>query len=288
MSGGDHDSSLTRVQPTLLQLARQHPNGLPWLARLLHLGSRAKAIGFPSDDSWTGGLAKPVEESFEFPCSPPRAYLEALIREAPNRMPDIELHPELSKDRSDGTNDKRRELRQGAPAVTDEALRHLAAGKTAPAWWVLEGTTMVDCALRAEHVTVFIEGKRTERHLTGGVSWDEKRHQVFRNLDVLEVLPDRRDQFFVLLVVDEENRVTLEEAIQLDKNPQMAFDSWPHRGPDEANALWVHYLGFTTWQEIARTFGGLRLPNTREESVGAGLTVDSIRERKGNEGGVIL
>jgi hypothetical protein len=256
-----------------------------WLAGLLRLGSRAKAVDMPSDDSWTGVLTMPVEKSFELPCSPPRAYLEALVRNARCRMPDLDEHPELCRKRSDSTISKRRDLRKGTRLVVDEALGHLAAGKTAPAWWVLEGTTMVDCALFAQHVTVFIEGKRTGPHVTGGVSWDEKRHQVFRNLDVLEIRPDRRDQFFVLLVVDEEYQTTLNEAAQLDEDPHIAFDSWPHRGPDEANALWSHYLGFTTWQEIVRTFGGLMLPNMREDSIASGLTVDSALERKANVGG---
>jgi hypothetical protein len=236
---------------------------VPWLARLLRLGSRAKAVGLPSDDSWTGVLTTPVEKSFELPCSPPRAYLEALVREAPTRMPDLDEYPELCKKRSDSTINKRRELRKGTRAVVEEALRHLAAGKMSRAWWVLEGTTMVDCALFAEHVTVFIEGKRTEPHLTAGVSWDVKRHQLFRNLDVLEALPGRRDQYFVLLVVDKENPATLEEATRLDESPQIAFNSWPHRGHEKANTLWSHYLGYTTWQRIAETFGGLYLPNTR-------------------------
>jgi hypothetical protein len=282
MSGGRRDSSLTRVQPTFVQLGRRQSSGVPWLAQLLRLGSRASVIRLPSDDEWTGVLTKPVEQCFEFSCSPPLDYLKALVREAPSRMPEgTQLH-ELEQRVSKDTADKRRQLKAQAPSAVDEALKHLAAGKTAPAWWVLEGTTMVDCALFARTVTIFIEGKRTEPHLTAAVSWDKRRHQVFRNLDGLEALPDRPEQYLMLLVVDEENGEVLHEAEVLDHQPNVAFASWPHRNPKEATALWAHYCGFTTWQRIASIFQ-LDLPPTRDEAIARGLTISPTHAPDGAE-----
>lgn len=282
MSGGVHDSSLTRVQPTFIQLARKQASGVPWLAQLLRLGSRASVIGLPRDDEWTGLLPRPDPLSFEFPCSPPLAYLEALVREAPSRMPEgVQLH-KVEQGVSKETASKRRELHQQIPSVVNEALTQLAAGKTAPAWWVLEGTTMVDCALFARNVTVFIEGKRTESHLTSSVSWDLMRHQVFRNLDVLEALPGRQERYLVLLVVDEENSEVLKEAEALDQQPNVAFASWPHRTPKEAEALWAHYGGFTTWQKIASSFS-VHLPKTRDDAITSGLTISQTHAPDGGE-----
>ena len=148
----------------------------------------------------------------------------------------------------------------------------MARRGTGPAWWVLEGTTKVDCALFAENVTVFIEGKRTEPHLTSSVSWDMKRHQVFRNLDVLEALPCRQEQFLMLLIVDEEKGGVLKEVEALDHGLDVAFASWPHRTRKESEALWAHYCGFTTWQQIASTLC-LELPRTRDEAIARGLTI---------------
>jgi len=272
MSGGAWDSSLTRVQPTFLQLRQRQPSGVPWLAQLLRLGSRAPAIGLPSDDEWTGVLMRPVEQSFELPCPPPLEYLNTLVREAPERMPMGSQLDELEKRVSKETACKRCQLRQRTRSVVDEALTHLAAGRTAPAWWVLEGTTMVDCALFAKNVTVFIEGKRTEPHLTTGVSWDTKRHQVFRNLDVLEAFPDRQAQYLMLLIVDEGNGKLMKEAEALDQQPDVAFASWPHRNPKDSDELWAHYCGFTTWQRIASSFR-LDLPKTRDDAIARGPVV---------------
>ncbi len=273
MSGGPCDSSLTRVKPTFVQLARKQPSGVPWLSQLLRLGSRTAVVGLPGGNEWTGALTRPVEQSFELPCSPPLEYLKTLVHKAPERMPEGNQLNELEKRVSEETACKRRQLRQGTPSVVNEALAHLTAGRTAPAWWVLEGTTMVDCALFARNVTVFIEGKRTEPHLTTGVSWDTKRHQVFRNLDVLKAHADRQEQYLMLLVVDEENRGVLREAEELDQRPEVAFESWPHREPKDADELWAHYCGFTTWQEIASTFC-LDLPKTRDEAIARDLTVN--------------
>lgn len=272
MAGGSFDSSLTRVQPTFTQLAQRQPRGVPWLAQMLRCGSRAPLIGLPRDDEWTGVLTNSVKQYFELPCSPPLAYLKALVREAPSRMREGHQLKELERRVSKDTANKRRQLRTQSQSAVDEALTQLADGRTAPAWWVLEGTTMVDCALLASNVTVFIEGKRTESHLTSSVSWDTKRHQVFRNLDVLEALPGRQEQYLMLLIVDEDNREVLKEADDLDRQPDLAFASWPHRTPKEAEALWSHYCGFTTWQKIASVFQ-LCLPKTRDEANARGLTI---------------
>ena len=141
-------------------------------------------------------------------------------------------------------------------------LNDAAAGKV---WWVLEGATMVDCALFAENVTVFIEGKRKERHLTGGVSWDPHRHQVFRNLDCLAALDRgvRSENSYVLLVVDaDEPSQCLSEARELDEPPgfDLARKSWPHLTEEQARRLFGHYLGHTTWQAIQTAFSLPALP----------------------------
>ena len=113
---------------------------------------------------------------------------------------------------------------------------------------------MVDCALFFEGVTVFIEGKRTEAHLTGRTEWYEHRHQVVRNLDCLRVEPDRTDRWYVLTVV-EAGTQSEREATVLDGDVAAFRRALPHMSDDEVEDLRGHYAGYTTWQAIKQEFG---------------------------------
>jgi hypothetical protein len=163
-----------------------------------------------------------------------------------------------------GTTEKREALLAGDLRVRQEALQKLEERHVEQAWWVFEGLTSVDCFVQSREVTLFVEGKRTEPSLTARSEWDPRRHQVFRNLDCLRVFPERRANFYVLLVV-EEGGLTHPEARELDGKYEDARESWPHLDEAQAEELWSHYLGYATWQELARAFG-LTLPDTRDEA----------------------
>lgn len=258
MPGGEKDSSLTRVQPVFKQLVIQDSTGQSWMDRLLAMGSRSKAADLPTAPGWTGKLMKgrPV---FEFSAPPPYDYLHYLL-EHPNR-----LSWRKGKKFSGETQEKRRALLDGNEDMQAKAIECLKRNPRGSKWWIFEGTTQVDCALFAENVTLFIEGKRTEPKLTGHIEWDSKRHQVFRNLDCLRALEERTDRYCVLLIVDEANAGVLDQAKSLDTGFETARESWPHLSDSEAKELFGRYLGYLTWQDLEREFD-LFLPNTREDA----------------------
>lgn len=267
MPGGPYDSSLTRVQPVFRQLHRLDPTGVSWLGRLLASGSRARDLGVAGREaSWTGQLTRPP--IFEYQAEAPVDYLRCLVQRPDRILDATQADTSLLSELSPAAAKRRRQLAEGDAEVVAEALRKLSAGRAGRYWWVLEGPTSVDCVLMAEQVTVFIEGKRTEPHLTGGTTWDRHRHQVFRNLDCLRAMPGRAAQYYVLLLV-EEHSPAMAEARELDGAYPVARDSWPHLDNRQAEGLFSRYLGYATWQQIA---GGLRLPKTTDEARRLGLT----------------
>lgn len=257
--GGKYDSSKTRVVPVFTELHSRHKNGeRDIVGRLLRLGSRVRTgkVRLPDDKRWPGALIAPP--SFEFASAPPVPYLRWLIQN-----PDREhWQRKLNAFRSGETQKRRQELLGGNRATQEAAFRHLDHSHTGKQWWVLEGITKVDCALLTKEVTVFIEGKRTEGKLTGGVEWDSRRKQVFRNLDCLAEHADTKDYYMLLVIEDpkvtEPKRTSYSrlvgQARSIDNEGwQAAQSSWRYLG-DEAimKKRFDHYLGFTTWQEIVR------------------------------------
>lgn len=189
MAGGINDSSLTRVQPVVSALAQRAAPS--WLLRLVRLGSRASRLDLPDV---TASLASPP--AFEYPCLAPEDLLRWMITN-PSRLDWSKLE---RSNLAPSTIEKRRALRDGDMVVMQEALALLQAKGRRPGsgqWHVLEGVTKVDCALFGEDVTIFVEGKRTEPHLTEDVSWLRGRDQVVRNLDCLRADPRRAARWFV-------------------------------------------------------------------------------------------
>jgi hypothetical protein len=241
MAGGPNDSSLTRVQPVFTELAeRASPS---WLMKLLQLGSRASSVTLPS-------TAAPLRSppSFEHACLAPNDLLQWMITNPDkldwSALERSKLHP--------NTLAKRRALRDCDPVVMQDALERLRTKGGRPGsggWHVLEGVTKVDCALFGEDLTVFVEGKRTEPHLTDRVSWLRGRDQVVRNLDCLRVEPQRTSSWFVLLVVEEASTAEA-DARRLDRSRDYVAAALPHLAADQVAEVWSHYAGYTTWQAI--------------------------------------
>ncbi len=254
---GEKDSSLTRVQPILGDLL-QRP-AADWLSVLLSLGSRANACCAGGFD-WVGNLQRepPAEKCFEWCVASAPDYLKALLVSTDRLRAATEENPKiLTRSKSQAVNLKRKQLVDGDAQTVAEGLQKLDSGRIRSGrgtWWVLEGTTKVDCAIFAEKATVFIEGKRTDR-LSKSIKWDLQRNQIFRNLDALRVAPYRQDDFFMLVIV-EENSAAAHETERLDRGYDVAVPSWPHLSANEASCLYEqHYLGFTTWQKVTRRFG---------------------------------
>ena len=267
MANGHFDSSMTRVRPVFKQLYGRDPAGASWLAKLLALGSRREDVGLPKEQDWTGALDECPQ--FERPELSPANYLEWLVLN-PNELDwrQLEARPGGAE-----TNRMRTQLRGSNQEVQGEAVRRIRAGQRrfgGGQWHVFEGTTKVDCAITAKHVTVFVEGKRTESTLTERVTWHQARHQIFRNLDCLRDVCTTRHYYMMLIV--EEGTSLMEQAQALDQNADIAIKSWPHLLDAGRRELFSHYLGFTTWQRIAEQFRPMILPHNVTEANARGLT----------------
>lgn len=251
---GIHDSSLTRVRPALVSLGRR-PEG--WVEALVALGSRARDIQLPNEEGWCGRLQR--QPAFEHPADAPMDYLRWLL-DHPHALDRGRLATQRGE-----TLRARRALLDGDADAKAQAVRRLSAPGGAAAgrgqWHVFEGTTMVDCALFCENLTLFIEGKRTERYLTGTTEWYARRHQVVRNLDCLRVARQRAGRWLVLTIVEEAS--TAEEDARAFDNDSGAFRAAvPHLSEVDAAELRGHYLGWTSWQRLRARFALPAFPDT--------------------------
>jgi hypothetical protein len=249
---GRLDSSKTRVQPVFEALYCQDTTGEAWLRRLLGMAQREAGAETVAVPATLGHLAPPPH--FEFPTDPPREYLEWLV-----------MHPQALtsppenawKSWSGRTQEKRRALLAGDPAIQAEAIAELQKRSHLPrrAWWRLEGVTYVDCALLTETTAIFVEGKRTEIGPSKRVLWYPGRNQVLRVLDcaAAHARRTRRKHYFAILVVEEglvKGDPIRQAEIEGVTSPSTVRESLPHLTDEERTALLSHYLGVTTWQAI--------------------------------------
>ena len=254
---GQRDSSLTRVQPVMRQILAS--NAADALPRLLRLGSRAVDCSLERIFAPMALLENhAVTHCFEYSATAPPGYLKKLLDSRDRLQRAVNANPGILKSSKNPNVEKmRRRLLDGDREAIADGQARIDRGHTRTGdgtWWVLEGTTKVDCAIFADNATIFIEGKRTERKLTDRVTWDLDRNQVFRNLDALREMRAGDDDFFVLLIV-EEGSPAANAAGLLDAGYNVALASWPHLDDEHARELYDrHYLGFTTWQAVASEF----------------------------------
>ncbi|MDZ4801684.1 MAG: hypothetical protein SGI92_26305 [Bryobacteraceae bacterium] len=120
-----------------------------------------------------------------------------------------------------------------------------------PKWWLLEGSSNIDCALFTTKAVIFIEGKRTERNASRDVSWYAGRNQVLRNLDCARAIATSLDlNYYVLLITNPSQPQIGEEVLR----PEVVARSLPHLTGSVDEVL-NHYLGCTTWDKIVSGFG---------------------------------
>jgi hypothetical protein len=237
---GVQNSSATRVRPVFEALEREDPSGRSWLPTLLRLGGR----GSPPAD--TGELVGGVR--LEFAAPPPRDFLRWLVAN-PNRL------RQPSYTTSEAVTTKRAALLASDAAVIAEALREIEVGATHRGkWWCLEGTTYVDCALVTDRIVVFVEGKRTELAPTPKISWYPGRNQMLRNLDCARWYGTQNGlDYYALLIVEDaaDDDPRMREARRVI-DPGTVEAALPHLDRAAREAVMEHYLGFTTWQRVAR------------------------------------
>jgi hypothetical protein len=238
---GLHDSSKTRVQPIFKELHALDPSGTSWLPMLLRFGGR----GAPPADV---GTLQSVE--FEYSAAPPSSFLRWLV-EHPSDL----QQPTYAM--SAAAREKREKVLGGDPTTIAEAIDAIDSGISHRGkWWCFEGTTMVDCALFTEGCIVFVEGKRTEAGASRAVSWYASRNQMLRNLDCARALATSDGRAYCTLLVIEQGEASDARLAAAHNvvDPDIVEKSLPHLSPAERSEALDHYLGFTTWQEIARSF----------------------------------
>lgn len=257
-----NSTAATRIRPVFQQLYEADQTGRSWLAPLLSLGGRTAELLTEEDLAALGALEQPP--LFEQAVPPPLDYLEYLVRN-PRRLKWPRDASGQPREYRASIHRKRKALLAGDVPAEQEAIREIreeqAKGSSADlkGWWVLEGATSIDCALYAEGLTLFIEGKRNEKSLKVHTNWYERRVQIYRNLDALRALPGRAERYGLLAIVEEGTPI-YQEAMAMQRDFQFARSSWPHLDSDAAAELWTHYFGFTTWQRLAEQFPHVQLP----------------------------
>lgn len=259
-------TAATRIRPVFKQLYEADESGQSWLAPLLRLGSRTAELLTEEELAGAGALEQPP--LFEHDVAPPLDYLEYLVKN-PRRLKwprDADGEPRQYRS---AIHQRRKALMGGDVPAQQEAIRDIrqeqakrltkGADPDLKGWWVLETGTTIDCALYAEGMTLFIEGKRSEKSLKVHTNWYEKRIQLYRNLDALRALPGRSERYGLLAIVEEGTPIH-HEAVAMQRDFQYARTSWPHLDTEAAAELWKHFLGFTTWQRVAEEFPQVKLP----------------------------
>ncbi|MDF2626493.1 MAG: hypothetical protein K0R39_324 [Symbiobacteriaceae bacterium] len=253
---GKLDSSLTRVQPVFDELLTRDP--YTWLPDLLQLPHRTgPRHPLPTDP----GALIPDHDPYEYPAPPSREYLTCLLKNPADhvRRPADTYWDKLSK----STRAKREKLFKQDTATLNEALAALDNWPALPqkAWWLLEGRSMIDCALITDRMLLFVEGKRTEAGPSAGTIWAPARNQVLRNLDCARALAACKGlpHYFAMLVVEDygDSAADLRRAKQHQQvtDPDVVAKSLPHMDAHEREEALRHYLGVTTWQAIVARFG---------------------------------
>jgi hypothetical protein len=253
---GKYDSSKTRVQPVFGELRAGDPTGQKWLLDLMQLAERTDVARQPLP--LPPGSLVPGESPYEFAVVPSKRYLIWLLRHLPEQeRPAATYWNTLAE----STRKNREKLFQHDEATLQEALTALDKWPSLPqkAWWLLEGRSMIDCALVTDRMVLFIEGKRTEEGPSAGTVWAPNRNQVLRNLDCARALAAHtgRPHYYCMLVVEEygspDDRRAHQHQLVID--PDVVAKSLPHLSPQERDEALHHYLGVTTWQAIVAHFG---------------------------------
>lgn len=254
---GKYNSSLTRVQPIFNGLCRWDKTGKIWLEPLLRLGNR-------SAHKLDNTTLDPLVEAplYELPIQPPKLFLKWLL-DNPDR-----LTSPSDKNWSiwgETTKQKRRALLKNDADVQGEALVALDKCLKIPqrSWWRLEGITRVDCTMKTHSAVIFIEGKRTEIGASKRVLWYPYRNQVLRNLDCASeyAMNYGFKDYFVIVIVEKDlvNKTRrMQEELESIIDPKTIEMSLPHLSHREREQLMKHYLGVTTWQDIAEKFPVIR------------------------------
>jgi len=280
---GEANSSVTRVWPVFETLIAGDPSGRTWLRPLLELATARAGWEPGSLVPWRieCGTELPrnlrqvlgedrakrlgmLRSCYEVDYPPPARFLRWLI-ENPSRLTwptDNESGKgKVPRTFGDPTQSLRSRLVNDDLDARSEALDALAADGAAGSrrkWWAFEGFTSVDCVLESDHLLVLIEGKRTES-ISAATDWYPQRNQIVRNVEVASCVAAEVGKDFGAILCAETH---------LELSEQAFTDGLPHLSEPEQKALWAHYWGCVTWQQIVDSLcPNLQLPRNLEDAV---------------------
>ncbi|HEX7440750.1 MAG TPA: hypothetical protein VF319_11715, partial [Caldimonas sp.] len=144
------------------------------------------------------------------------------------------------------------------PAAVAGALRLLRTDGGEGGWCIFEGQTFPDALLVTPDALIVVEGKRTEAGPTESTTWLTGRHQIWRHIDAAWEIRGRRHVFGLFIVEGDGSGdvpPVWRTAIQAALTPETLTSSFPHRGPEEREAIARCLLGVTTWQHVCTHFG---------------------------------
>ena len=259
---GDHDSSLTRVQPVFDKLLDRWPDGDPWLGKLWDMAALTRpgvALSKPAGlDQLVASETPSTHEArlgktYERTVAPPAAFLKWLL-ENPQK-----LHvrdPINFGAKSVEARKWRSKLFSGDQHLVSEAqaegLKQLGrrlAQRGRNKWWAFEGFSRIDCCLTTGRCVLFVEGKRTES-VSPSTLWFEQRSQLWRNVEAAREFAGQKEYAVILAVENETDGTTA-----LANAASSVDGSYPHLDSGQRAELSRHLVGFVTWPEVVTTFG---------------------------------
>jgi hypothetical protein len=242
MPGGQHDSSKTRVVPVFDRLAGRRDD---WVRALLSLADYGSGAGVPPDLDLT--FVRGHWGVNERGLAPPVSLLSWLIR---NLMPPVG---------PTSVTEERTRLLNRDPKTIEQALELLKSKNADRGWWVFEGPTYPDALIETPAALVVVEGKRTESSPTTHTTWMPNRHQIWRHMDAAWEIRGNRAVFGIFVVSAELGTSAVPAIWQAAASATLSRDaiagSFPHRGPEEREAIAQGFFGLTTWQKVCAGFG---------------------------------
>jgi hypothetical protein len=258
------------VRPVFQKLLKRDPTGTEWLPNIFkiatcnreHASSVVRQVGplkpctvFRRYEdrvlkAFYGIESIDLEQCFEYPLPPPKAFLTWLI-----------LNPEkMTWPKKNGkpckyglTTQRRREELFGyhgsrkQKTMQERALAELNTSgvlRSSRQWWAFEGFSQADCFLETDQLLVLIEGKRTEG-LAPSTHWYPHRNQLIRNLEVAQALASGKE-FALLLLAEQQLELDLRELVD---------SGLPHMQPIERMELMNHFLGCIDWKVVCEATG---------------------------------
>jgi hypothetical protein len=171
----------------------------------------------------------------------------------PGDVQKVHLDPEVRVPASA----ERREwmLRYAASLTAKGANSDLLKKRIEDGATTLEGQTSADCLIECEYMTIWIEGKRTDK-LSPGIRFDDKRDQLARNLEAAWIRAGNEKDFRV--IVCSEQPLTGYEKDLVEAYRSGTLTKAVEHLEDATREMFQVRLLCLQWSQIADRWDGMR------------------------------